>query len=232
MTALADPQTRSYARIAGALYLVIAVSGGFAIAYVPAALSVPGDTTATLQAIPAGRALFLAGIGGDVIMMLAEIAVATMLYFMFRPVNPTLSAMALSARLMMVAVMAPMLFFSAAALALADGSRLATLSEAARADWLDLMLYLDAVGVWIWQLFFALHLALLGLLVRASGRFPTLLGWGLMIGSGGYALDSLQGFAFPDSAPLQAATVALLVIVTLAEIGFAFWLLLRGPRTI
>ena len=37
-------------------------------------------------------------------------------------------------------------------------------------------------------------------------------------------------FALPGAATLEAVKIALLLVVTLAEIGFALWLLLRGPR--
>jgi hypothetical protein len=230
MSVFADPSSRAFARLTGALYLTIAVSGGFAIAYVPAALNVAGDPAAALGTIAVGRGLFLAGVAGDVVKMLAETAAATMLYFMFRTVNPALSAIAMTARLMMVAVMASMLFFSAAALGIAEGTHLVTLPQAMRADWLALMLRLDEVGVWIWQVFFALHLLVLGYLVRQSGQYPGVLGWGMSLGATGYALDSLHGFAFPENGVLEIVTIGFLALVTLAEIGFALWLVIRGPR--
>ena len=63
----------------------------------------------------------------------------------------------------------------------------------------------------------------------ASGQYPRLLGYGLMLGGMGYLLDSAYAFAFPEAALLGQLRVALLVIVTISEVGFALWLLLRGP---
>ena len=60
--------------------------------------------------------------------------------------------------------------------------------------------------------------------------YPRLLGWGLKLGGAGYLLDSVAGFALPNAVLLQAISIALLVIVTLSEIGFALWLVFVGPR--
>ncbi len=180
MHAFQDPSSRSYARLTGALYLLIAFAGGFSILYVPGLLNVPGDPAATFANIAERRGLFHAGLVGDVVMITAEVLVSVMLYFMFRRVNATLSLAASYARLMMVAVMAAMLFFHAAALALADGTvPLDSFSPAQRIELAGLMRHVHDAGVWIWQIFFCLHLILLGTLVMRSGLYPRLLGLGL-----------------------------------------------------
>ena len=231
MQTFQDPTSRSYARLTGLFYLVIAFAGGFSILYVPGSLDVAGDPAATFANIEARRGLFHAGLLGDVVILVAEILVSVMLYFMFRQVNPTLSLAASYARLMMVAVMASMLFFHAASLALADGTiPLDSFSPEQRYELAGLMRHVHDAGVWIWQLFFTLHLILLGSLVMRSGDYPALLGGALIVGSFGYTLDSVQMFAFPDAALLASVKIAFLVIVSLAEITFALWLLIRGPR--
>ena len=107
MSVFADPGSRSYARVAGALYLLIAISGGFAIAFVPAQLYVPGDLAASVQSLIDARGMFLAGIAGDVTMMVSELLVTPMLFFMFRSTNPTLSLAAALARLAWCRVWCP-----------------------------------------------------------------------------------------------------------------------------
>ncbi|MFX0541016.1 DUF4386 domain-containing protein [Roseovarius sp. S4756] len=232
MTAFEVP-SKAYARLTGALYLIIAFAGGFSILYVPGALNVVGDPGATFDNIAHHRGLFYAGLAGDVVTMVTEVLVSVMLYFMFRPVNATLSLAASYARLMMVAVMATMLFFHAGSLALADETvPLDSFSKAQRFELAGLLRHIHDAGVWIWQIFFCLHLILLGTLVARSGFSPRLLGVGLIVGGTGYLVDSVQMFAFHDAGLLEAVKIALLLIVTLAEIGFAVWLLVRGPRPI
>ncbi len=184
-----DTQSQGYARLAGLFYLTIAVAGGFSIAYVPSQIQVAGDGVATVENLIERLSLFHFGILGDVIVMLAEVMVTVMLFFMFKSVNASLSMAAAIARVMMVAVMASMLFFYAGALYLAtDPQALTVFPKPQRVEWIMLMLHLNSVGVWIWQLFFTLHLLLLGSLVVRSGAFPKWLGYGLMIGGLGYIL--------------------------------------------
>lgn len=231
MTALSDPQSRGYARTAGVFYLTIAVAGGYAIAFVPSQLHVTGDPSQTIGNILENRGFFLSGLLGDVVMMIAEVVVTAMLYFMFRSVNATLSLAAALARFTMVTVMAAMLFFHAAVLGIAEGTiNLPSFTEPQRTEIAYLFFRLHDAGVWIWQIFFTVHLLLLGWLVAHSGLYPRLLGWGLMLGGMGYVLDSIRAFAFPEASLLFVVSVALLVIVTLSEIGFALWLVLVGPR--
>ncbi|PWJ20993.1 DUF4386 domain-containing protein [Jannaschia seohaensis] len=226
MTAFDDPTTRSFARVAGVLYLVIAVAGFFSILYVPGQLTVPGDPASTLAAIAARPGLFALGVGGDVVMMTAEVVLAVMLFAMFRPFGAVLATAALVARLMMAAVMAAMLLPQAAILALATDPSLAGEGQAA---WLAATLArMDAAGVWVWQVFFALHLWMLGALALRSRAVPRLLAIGLVVGGAGYLVDSVRAFAFDGSMALSVIGGALLAVVTLSEIGFALWLLTRG----
>ena len=229
MHAFDDPTTRPFARAAGALYLVIAAAGFFSILWVPSQLTAPGDPAGTIALIAQRPGLFAAGAGGDVVMMTAEVVLAVMLFAMFRPFGAVLATAAMVARLMMAAVMAAMLLPQAAILALAvPDAPLTALDAAERADVAWILARMDAAGVWVWQVFFSLHLWLLGALAWRSGAVPKVLAAGLVIGGTGYLVDSLRAFGFPDSTVLSGFGAALLAVVTLAEIGFALWLLIRG----
>ncbi|WP_298434822.1 DUF4386 domain-containing protein [uncultured Jannaschia sp.] len=155
---------------------------------------------------------------------------AVMLFAMFRPHGAVLAMAAMVARLMMAAVMAAMLLPQAAILAVAMDPPLA-MDVAARADLAWVLGRMDEAGVWLWQVFFALHLWLLGVLAWRSRAVPPLLSVMLAVGGTGYLVDSIRAFAAPESAVLGAVGGVLLAIVTLAEIGFALWLLVRGRVT-
>lgn len=219
-----DPTHKSYARLTGAFYVAIALFGAFAIAYVPSQINVEGDAAATLANITAKRGLYNAGIGADALVMALEVMVTTMLFQMFRRTNETLAFAMTLARFAMVTVMGAML--------LLHGGLSALAASGGDPDIAQMLLDAHKSGVWIWQVFFTLHLWLLGTLVLRSGRFPRLLGYGLLIGGTGYVLDSLFSFAFSDVIALEAARVILLVIVSFSELGFALWLIFRGPRPV
>lgn len=229
MTVLDDPQSRTFARFAGVLYIVSAVAGFFSILWVLSQLTVAGDPQASLALIAQRPGLFMAGIAGDVVMMTAEVLLSAMLFAMFRPFGQALAVTALAARLLMAAVMAAMLLPQAGIFQLAtNGGAFAAMDDGLRADIGWLLRQIHDAGVWVWQVFFTVHLWCLGVLALRSGAVPRLLALGLIVGSTGYIFDSLQAFAFPDSGALMIAGGVLLGIVTLSEIGFALWLLIRG----
>lgn len=231
MQSFSDPMSSSYARWTGFFYMGIAVAGGFSIAYVPSQIVVQGDASMTVSNIVGRNGLYHLGIAGDVVVMVFELFAVAMLYFMFRDVSKTLSFAAAMARLSMVSVMSAMLFFHAGADLLATSDQVMThFSRDQKADIAGLFLEMHRAGVWVWQIFFTVHLLILGYLVKRSGRFPSIFGYGLMLGAMGYVLDSVYAFAFPEIAWLGMFRAGLLAIVTLSEVGFALWLLVRAPE--
>lgn len=72
----------SAARTAGALYLAIAVCGGFSIGYVPMQI-VAGDPAASAANLLARPGLFKLGVLADSAVILFELVITALLYQMF-----------------------------------------------------------------------------------------------------------------------------------------------------
>ncbi len=215
----------TYARTAGFLYLVIAVFGAFSIAYVPFVIVASGDAATTAHNLLAHQGLFRMGIAADVVVILCEVVLTAMLYIIFKPVSPTLSLMAAFARLSMIIVMGVNVLINIMPLVLlhmfpADQvqATILTLFEA------------HGYGVYVWQLFFGLHLITLGYLVIKSDLAPHFLGWMMAIGSLGYLTEGLAKITFTENGILSIVTIGFLIIVTIGELSFAFWLLIKGLR--
>lgn len=64
---IAGESQRKTARVAGFLYLIVAVTGGFANFFARVNLIVPGDAAATVENIRASESLFRLGLVGDLI---------------------------------------------------------------------------------------------------------------------------------------------------------------------
>ena len=91
--------TMKDARIAGALYLIIAVCGGFSIGYVPSQIVMAGDASSTAANLIDQLGLFRLGVIADSAVILLEIAITVILYQMFRTTSPRLSLIAMVSRL-------------------------------------------------------------------------------------------------------------------------------------
>ncbi len=229
MTAFQDPASRPFAQLAGSLYLLIGIAGVFSIIWVPAQLTVSGDPSGTAALIAQRPGLLAAGVGADVVLMIAEIMLTVMLYAMFRSYGNVLALSAAAARLIMVAVMAAMLLPEAGILALvSQDAPFVALDEGQRAELAWVLREIHDSGILVWQVFFTMHLWLLGVLAWRSECVPRLLAGGLAIGGTGYLAASVHAFHFPQLTALGTAVTALLAVAALAEIGFAIWLLTRG----
>ena len=95
-----------YARIAGVLFLLSMVAGGFGEAYVPSKLIVSGDPTATVANIRNFDFLYRLGFAAFLIESLCDITLALILYSLLKPVNKQLSLLAAFFGLMATATFA------------------------------------------------------------------------------------------------------------------------------
>ncbi|HRK54282.1 MAG TPA: DUF4386 domain-containing protein [Cyclobacteriaceae bacterium] len=106
MTTMNFPTSLSYIRLAGVLYLLIALLGFFSIGYAPTVLFVPGDAIANAQSILTHQGLFRVTLLSDILIIIIEMLLMVMLYNMFKAVNNTIAKVALYSRLAMSFIMA------------------------------------------------------------------------------------------------------------------------------
>jgi hypothetical protein len=215
------------ARTTGILMLVMAVLAGFGIMYVPTTLTVAGDATATASNILASEGLLRAGLVTETLVVLIEIVLVVLLYVLLKPVDKTLSLLAAFARLAMTVVQAVNVINLVFVLLLLSGSGFLAAFEPAQLNALVLV-FMEAheTVALIWGLLFALHLVVSGYLVFKSGYLPRFVGVLLLLVSLAYFIQSFGTFLLPQLAE-TLATVGLLSIV---EIAFPLWLVIRGVR--
>jgi len=216
------------ARTAGGLYLAIAVCGGFSIGYVPMQI-VAGDAATSSANLLANAGLFKLGVLADSAVILFELAITAILYHMFRHAGPKMATIALISRAGMIVVMGINLLLWVMPYILLTGT---TGWDTPQLNALTQFCFdAHAMGVFVWQLFFGVHLLTLGWLICKSDVVPNLLGRGLFIGAFGYLIQGVVELTFTDITLLDYSIIGLLVIVTISEISFGLWLLIRGGRT-
>jgi hypothetical protein len=219
-----------YTRVAGLLYLIIAVCGFFSMMYIPSTILVPGDATATANNIVSSESLFRIGIVSDSVLFLSEIVLVAILYVLLKPVSTTLSLIAALSRLAMSVIQGINLLYNLTALLLLSGADYLKVFEADQLHGL-VLLFLNAhsYGVLVWGASFGLHLLVLGYLLFKSRYVPRLLGVLLAINSLGYLTQSFGNILLPNyEAMVSTMSRVFLGPGTIGELALIFWLLLKG----
>jgi len=220
------------ARIAGVLYLLVGIFGGFAEGYVYPKMYVAGDAAATAGNVVANRGLVRLGVVADLVDQTLFVFLALTLYILLRHVNKG------AARAMVVLVALAAGIECLNAVFEFEGLRVATDSSyvaafgAAGSNALALLL-LDSqhYGLLIAQIFFGLWLVPLGYLAyKSSGMFPRWLGVLLIVGGVCYLVDVLAAFLVPDVG--QNIHTFIVIPSAIAEIAMVVYLLVIGVRTV
>jgi hypothetical protein len=209
-------QPHSYARIGGALYLVIIVAGILGPLLTRDQLVVPDDAAATAANIAASPDLWRLGIALNVVMQLCDVPVMLILFLLLSPVNKSVAVLALLFNIVQTATLvANQLTLVAAQLLAADQAGLTDVAIAAYSSG-------EALGL----VFFGFTLLGTGYLIRHSRYLPWRIGLLIQIGGVAYIVNSFLLFVTPD-----LANIVLLIPAFIAELSLALWLLIKGVDT-
>ena len=221
------PEGRSIARTAGIAYLLVIVFGLFAEVAVRSTLIEPGDAAATASNVADAEWLFRAGFGADVVVFLADVVLAVLLFRVFKPVDRTMSMLAAAFRLTQTAIISLNLLSMFAALRLFTGEADVGAFAPDQVDQLGLLL-LDAhrYGYILGLTFFGMSTVLIARMALGSDGMPRPLGWFLLAAGVGYLTDSALWFLIPGYEGSVSPVVLAPAVV--AEVWFALWLLLKG----
>ncbi|HEX7263116.1 MAG TPA: DUF4386 domain-containing protein [Candidatus Dormibacteraeota bacterium] len=223
------------ARIAGFLYLLVGIFGGFAEGYVEPKMYVAGNAAATAGNVIANAGLVRMGVVADLLDGTFFVFLALTLYVLLKHVHKSV------ARAMLVLVVLATAITCLSALFEFEGLRVATgavdlAAFGATGTSAIVLLLLDAqhYGLLIAQIFFGLWLAPLGYLAYRSGWFPKALGVVLIAAAASYLVDLLVAFLVPDFA--KAVHGFAIILPAIAEPAMVLYLLvigvwIRKPKT-
>jgi len=222
--------TQQQARVAGFLYLLLALSAPIGLVYVPGKLIVSGNATATADNIRASEWLLRIGIASELIHQVIAVFLVLALYRLFKAVNEThAKQMVILGALVSVPIMFVNVLNEIAALVLVSGADFLSVFEKPQLDALAyLFVRLHDQGITVASVFWGLWLFPFGMLVIRSGFIPRVFGFLLMIAGAAYLASSFATLVLPRYAPL-VSQVALPLEV--AEVPIVFWLLIWGAKT-
>lgn len=217
------------ARIAGVLYLILALTGLFAEMFVRAKIRVWEDAALTTQNIIESEGLYRLGFVSDLIMATVWIFLALALYNLFKEVNKKMA----QTMVVLVVVGAAITFLNMlnyfAPLILLNGDHFKSIFETDQLQGLVMFFVeMHSTGYAMGSIFFGLWLFPFGYLAYQSGFFPRILGVFLMLGCFGYLASFLIIFFFPEYIGTLRSIITL--PADIGEVSAIFWLLIKGVK--
>jgi hypothetical protein len=217
------------ARLAGALYVVMGLSGAFTLLYIPSVFLVLGNATATAGRITESPGLYRFGVFADLMSGVFAVCLAVVLYDLFQDVDRGQARLMVGFVFGMVAVGLVNTVLMAAPLVLTSGATYLSAFDKNHLDALTLGLFgWRGQGIRAATMYWGVWLLPLGILVYRSGFLPRLLGVLVFIAGCTYVLNCLAYYFLPEHARMIAR--ASMLPQAAGEAGFTGWLLIKGAR--
>lgn len=222
MERITETSPRLKARIAGVFEVLEGTTSAFGQVFVLGRLVVSGNPAATAANILGHERLFWLGFASSLLGVACHIAWTLLFYYLFRPVNRTLSLLAAFVGIVVCGLQALTSFlYLAPLLILQSGNSLAAFTAQQVQELAFIFIKLNSYAFEIDLVFFGLWCALTGYLIFKSTFLPRILGVLLTIDGLGwmmYVYPPLASHLFPFIATASA----------LAEIPLELWLVAMG----
>ncbi|MCP4520785.1 MAG: DUF4386 domain-containing protein [Cytophagales bacterium] len=222
-------ENQKMSKLAGVLYLLIAIVGGFSIGYMPSVIIVDDNVAITFQNLIQNKLLFRLGILGDIAVLIMEVLLTVLLFQLFKKVDIVSMRIATYARMAMAIIMSVNLVLYLIPLFIVENLKvLEAFSQSELESLVFLFLKAHSYSVFTWQIFFAIHLLFLGWVLLESKVVSKWLGVCMIIGSLGYGGDSITHLLMIDQFVLTITFSILLFFAVVSEFWFLFWLFFKG----
>lgn len=221
---------RKQALIAGISLIIMAVAAMFAYGFVFGHIETQGDPMATWDQLTNNRMLYMAGLGGWVIIFITDLLVTVSLFYFFRETHKNLSMATAAIRLVytiMLGIALSGLFVLVPVInrddidALQAGRQVLEAMETFRGTW--------SLGL----ILFGLHLLGLGSLSILNTRVPNFFGYLLLFAGLGYLVIHIpKTFSILPVETVDLIESILMLPMALGEILLAIWLIVKGGKKI
>jgi hypothetical protein len=221
--------SKRLARIAGVLYLLVGIFGGFAEGYVDPKLYAAGNAAATAGNVLTDPGLVRLGVSAHLLDGIFFIFTALVLYSLLQHVQKGVARAMLALVALATGIICLNAVFQFEGLRVASDSSYAAAFGIAGSNALVLMLLdMQHYGTFAAQVFFGLWLVPLGYLAYRSSLFPQWLGSLLILGGACYLVDLFAAFLAP--AVSQSIHPFIVIPCAMAEISMVLYLTIFGVR--
>ncbi len=220
---------RKMALLAGISLLVMAVSAGFSYGYVYNGFLVADDPVATFGQLQTMRPMYLAGLGAWLVIFVTDLLVTWSLFVFFNDVNRKMSMLTALMRLGYTVILGIALTKLILILPLIQGPGEGNAEIAAG----QVFSYLQSFERnWsIGLVIFGVHLLGLGYLSLQFRLVPRLFAYLLLLAGLCYiVVHSAKSILCVDENLVKLMEQVAMIPMTLGELLFAFWLIIRGGR--
>jgi hypothetical protein len=220
------------ARIAGVLYLLVGIFGGFAEGFVDPKMYVAGNAAATAGNVIANSGLVRMGVVAHLLDGTFFVFLAMTLYILLQHVHKSVARAMLVLVALATGIICLNAVFEFEGLRVAtDAVNLVAFGTTGSNALVLLLLDTQHYGTLIAQVFFGLWLVPLGYLAyKSAGWFPKWLGVVLIVGGACYLVDLLAQFLVPDFG--QNIHAFVVIPSAIAEISMVLYLLIIGVKTV
>lgn len=215
---------RTYARVAGVLFLFTMIGGYFGEMHVPSRIVVSRDPAATAQNILELNTMFRWGFAGYLLEAVCDIAISLVMYVILRPAGRNLALLSVCFGLVSTSVFAvAQFFFFGSAMILAGADYLKGFSPDQLNSLSFVWVRMYGLGAGLFMVFYGIATGVRGYLIYRSGFLPRFLG----------ALLMLAGLGFITRNFVLVLAPAYVSNLFLAPMFFAgasltLWMLLKG----
>lgn len=209
MNILSPNNIRGWSIISGVSLLIMFFSGIFGFAFALENLMVAEDAALTAQNIQNNQGLFFAGLTAWTITLITDILVTLGFYFYLRTINRTYALLSgLTRAAYTLALLTAVLIYASG----------------------NLLLF---YRLWSMALIvFGLHLVLTGVPLIKKTPVPRIFGYLLILAGIGYLVIHTMDNFTPRLASIQnTLQMIMMVPMTVGELGFGIWLMIRGGET-
>lgn len=213
-----------YARVAGVLFLLSMLAGGFGEMYVPSKIIASADAAATALNFKASESLFRIGFASYLIEAFCDVALAWAMYVLLRPVQKDVALLAAFFGLVSTALFGVgELFYFATSLVLRDADYLKAFSQDQRNTLALLSFKTYGLGGGIFMAFYGVASMLRGYLIFRSGYLPRFLGVLLALAGLGFVVRNFLVVLAP-----KYVSGILVLPMLFAGVSLTVWFLAKG----
>jgi hypothetical protein len=224
-----DISSRRLARITGVFYFLIIFGGLYGSLAVRGTIFDLSDPGLSIRNLIENESLYRIGFMSDMVMVISDLVVSILFYFLLRPVSHILSLFAAAFRLLQSSVLGANLvnlYKPLLMIAGSDGMDASDLNQLGSEVILQLGIFEH--GYLISGMFFAINCLIMAYLLYKSDLFPRVFGIMILAAGIGYLFNCLANFLFPSL--VEISQVILLFTAIISELALCLYLLIKGTR--